>query len=59
MGAERSKAVMVEVRKLVEADILRSVHNQTWVVNPAMVKKMDSSWRMCIDFKPTTPIKLA
>ncbi|KAK1426835.1 hypothetical protein QVD17_15515 [Tagetes erecta] len=51
MGAERSKAVMTEIRKLVEADILRPVQYQTWVANPDMVKKSDNSWRMCIDFK--------
>ncbi|KAK1433246.1 hypothetical protein QVD17_10155 [Tagetes erecta] len=51
MGVERSKAIMVEVRKLVEANILRPVQYQTWVANPVMVKKGDGSWRMCIDFK--------
>ncbi|KAK1427879.1 hypothetical protein QVD17_16586 [Tagetes erecta] len=36
MGAKRSKAVMAVVRKLVEAEILRPVHYQTWVANPVM-----------------------
>lgn len=51
MGAERSKVVMIEVHKLVEADILRPVSYQTWVANPVMVKNSDNTWRMCIDLK--------
>ncbi|GKB85285.1 hypothetical protein Tco_0957557 [Tanacetum coccineum] len=42
---------MEEVRKLVEAVIMKEVHYHDWLSNPVMVKKHDDSWRMCVDFK--------
>ncbi|KAJ0879700.1 putative nucleotidyltransferase, Ribonuclease H [Helianthus annuus] len=51
MAPDRRAAVVKEVRKLVEAGILRETQYHTWVSNPVMVKKPDSTWRMCIDFK--------
>nr|GEW49945.1 reverse transcriptase domain-containing protein [Tanacetum cinerariifolium] len=48
---ERNKAVSEEVKKLVEADIMKEVHYHSWLLNPVMAKKHDDSWRMCIDFK--------
>ncbi|KAD7478315.1 hypothetical protein E3N88_01451 [Mikania micrantha] len=51
MGQERSRAVIDEVQKLLEAGIVREVRYQTWVANPVMVKKGDGSWRMCINYK--------
>nr|GEX19617.1 reverse transcriptase domain-containing protein [Tanacetum cinerariifolium] len=47
---ERSKAIQVEVQKLVEAGILREVYYHDWLSNPVMVKKHDGSWRMCVEF---------
>ncbi|GJW37609.1 reverse transcriptase domain-containing protein [Tanacetum coccineum] len=47
---ERAKAIQAEVQKLVEAGIIREVHYHDWLSNPVMVKKHDSSWRMCMDF---------
>nr|GEX11937.1 reverse transcriptase domain-containing protein [Tanacetum cinerariifolium] len=47
---KRAKAIQVEVQKLVEAGILRVVYYHDWLSNPIMVKKHDSSWRMCVDF---------
>ncbi|GJZ72127.1 reverse transcriptase domain-containing protein [Tanacetum coccineum] len=47
---ERTKAIQVEVQKLVEAGILREVYYHDWLSNPVMVKKHDASWRMCVDF---------
>ncbi|GJU21267.1 reverse transcriptase domain-containing protein [Tanacetum coccineum] len=47
---ERAKAIQAEVHKLVEAGIMREVYYHEWLSNPVMVKKHDSSWRMCVDF---------
>ncbi|GKE83305.1 hypothetical protein Tco_1553305, partial [Tanacetum coccineum] len=47
---ERSKAITTEVSKLVEARILKAVFFPKWVSNPVMVKKIDGTWCMCIDF---------
>ncbi|GKB18225.1 reverse transcriptase domain-containing protein [Tanacetum coccineum] len=48
---ERNKAIYEEVEKLVDAGIMKEVHYYSWLSNPAMVKKHDGSWRMCVDFK--------
>nr|GEU70030.1 reverse transcriptase domain-containing protein [Tanacetum cinerariifolium] len=48
---ERNKAIGEEVKKLVEADIMKEVHYHSWLLNPVMVKKHDDNWRMCVDFK--------
>nr|GEX83031.1 reverse transcriptase domain-containing protein [Tanacetum cinerariifolium] len=48
---ERNKAIYEEVEKLVDADIIKEVHYDSWLSNPVMVKKHDGSWRMCVDFK--------
>nr|GEV17333.1 reverse transcriptase domain-containing protein [Tanacetum cinerariifolium] len=48
---ERTKAIQVEIQKLVEAGIMREVYYHDWLSNPVMVKKHDGSWRMCVDFK--------
>nr|GEX15241.1 reverse transcriptase domain-containing protein [Tanacetum cinerariifolium] len=47
---ERAKAIQAEVKKLVEAGIMREVYYHDWLSNPVMVKKHDGSWRMCVDF---------
>ncbi|GKD69749.1 reverse transcriptase domain-containing protein, partial [Tanacetum coccineum] len=47
---ERTKAIQVEVQKLVEAGIMREVYYHEWLSDPVMVKKHDGSWRMCVDF---------
>ncbi|GKC08674.1 reverse transcriptase domain-containing protein [Tanacetum coccineum] len=48
---ERNKAIYKEVKKLVDAGIMKEVHYHSWLSNLVMVKKHDNSWRMCIDFK--------
>ncbi|GJT15059.1 hypothetical protein Tco_0873765 [Tanacetum coccineum] len=40
---ERSKAIQAEVRKLLEAGIMREVYYHDWLSNPVMVKKHDGS----------------
>nr|GFA52171.1 reverse transcriptase domain-containing protein [Tanacetum cinerariifolium] len=47
---ERTKAIQAEVKKLVEAKIMREVYYHDWLSNPVLVKKHDESWRMCVDF---------
>nr|GFA53212.1 reverse transcriptase domain-containing protein [Tanacetum cinerariifolium] len=48
---ERNKAISKEVRKLVEAGIMKEVHYHSWLSKPVMVKNQDDSWTMCVDFK--------
>ncbi|GKD28391.1 hypothetical protein Tco_1239169 [Tanacetum coccineum] len=47
---KRARSIQVEVQKLVEAGIMREVYYHEWLSNLVMVKKHDSSWRMCVDF---------
>ncbi|GJZ75383.1 reverse transcriptase domain-containing protein [Tanacetum coccineum] len=42
---------MKEVEEWIEAGIVRPVRYPTWLSNPVLVKKIDDTWRMCIDFK--------
>nr|GEV87692.1 hypothetical protein [Tanacetum cinerariifolium] len=49
--ADRNQAIQEEVRKLIEACIMKEVHYHDWLSNSVMVKNHDSSWRMCVDFK--------
>ncbi|GKA42498.1 putative nucleotidyltransferase, ribonuclease H [Tanacetum coccineum] len=51
LAPNRRKVVTDEVNKWLKAGIVRRVRYPTWVVNPVLVKKVDGSWRMCIDFK--------
>ncbi|GJV82002.1 reverse transcriptase domain-containing protein [Tanacetum coccineum] len=50
-AADRNQAIQEEVRKIVEAGIIKEVQYHDWLSNLVMVKKHDDSWRMCIDFK--------
>nr|GEV03223.1 reverse transcriptase domain-containing protein [Tanacetum cinerariifolium] len=49
-ASERVKAIQTGVKKLVEAGIMREVYYHDWLSNQVMVKKHDSSYRMCVDF---------
>ncbi|GJS41867.1 reverse transcriptase domain-containing protein [Tanacetum coccineum] len=51
LGSEKSQAVSKEVQEWLKADIIRPVKYPTWISNPVLVKKVDDTWRMCIDFK--------
>ncbi|GJQ99866.1 reverse transcriptase domain-containing protein [Tanacetum coccineum] len=51
LGLEKSKAIMEEVEEWVKKGIVRPVRYPTWISNPVLVKKVDGTWRMCIDFK--------
>ncbi|GKC38808.1 reverse transcriptase domain-containing protein [Tanacetum coccineum] len=48
---KRNKAIYEEVKKLVDAGIMKEFHYHSWLSNLVMVKKHDDSWRMCVDFK--------
>ncbi|GJX82700.1 hypothetical protein Tco_0332181 [Tanacetum coccineum] len=50
-AADRNQAIQEEIRKLVEAGIMKEVHYHDWLSNPMMVRKHDDIWRMCVDFK--------
>ncbi|GJT19059.1 hypothetical protein Tco_0877765 [Tanacetum coccineum] len=50
-AADRNQAIQEEVRKLVEAGIMKEVHYHDWLFNPVIVKKHDDNWSMCVDFK--------
>ncbi|GKD92396.1 hypothetical protein Tco_1372233 [Tanacetum coccineum] len=50
-ASERNKAIYEEVKKLVNADIMKEFHYHSWLLNPVLVKKHDGNWRMCVDFK--------
>ncbi|GKD39508.1 hypothetical protein Tco_1259715 [Tanacetum coccineum] len=50
LGKDRNIAVSEEVKKLVDARILKEAFFSRWTSNPVMVQKYDGSWRMCIDF---------
>jgi hypothetical protein len=39
-----------ELRKLLEAGFIKEVFQPTWLDNPALVKKKNGKWRMCVDY---------
>ena len=47
---EQDKAIVEEVRKLLEVDFIREVYYPDWLANVVMVKKANKKWRMCVDF---------
>ncbi|GJQ89983.1 hypothetical protein Tco_0001122 [Tanacetum coccineum] len=49
--SEKSQVITKEVTEWLKAGIVRPVKYPTWISNPVLVKKVDGSWRMCIDFK--------
>ncbi|GJX70224.1 hypothetical protein Tco_0307395 [Tanacetum coccineum] len=51
LALNKRKVVTDEVNELLKAGIVRRVRYPTWVVNLMLIKKVDGSWRMCIDFK--------
>lgn len=50
MSVERAQAARKEVKKLLEAGVIREVQFSEWLSNPVLIKKANGKWRMCIDF---------
>nr|GEX88786.1 reverse transcriptase domain-containing protein [Tanacetum cinerariifolium] len=50
-AADRIQAIQEEVKKLVEAGIMKEVHYHDWLSNPVMVKNREDNWKMCVDNK--------
>ena len=48
---ERDRAIAEEVSKLQDVEFIREVYYPDWLANVVMVKKANSNWRMCVDFK--------
>nr|KAJ0209853.1 hypothetical protein LSAT_V11C400184290 [Lactuca sativa] len=49
-AADRNRAINADVADLVNVDILWEVMFPMWIANLVMVKKVNGSWRMCIDY---------
>ena len=47
---ERDKAIVEEVRKLQNAELIREVYYTNWLANMVMVKKANGKWKMYVDF---------
>ena len=47
---KQDKAIVEEVRKLLEAGFIREVYYPDWLANVVMVKKANRKWRMCVGF---------
>nr|GEX84679.1 reverse transcriptase domain-containing protein [Tanacetum cinerariifolium] len=48
---KKSQVITQEAAEWLKAGIIRLVRYPTWISNPVLAKKVDGSWRMCIDFK--------
>ncbi|GJS87316.1 reverse transcriptase domain-containing protein [Tanacetum coccineum] len=51
LGPKKSSVVIKEVGECIKAGIVRPVRYPTWISKPVLVKKVDDTWRMRIDFK--------
>ena len=47
---KRDKAIVEEVRKLLEVGFIREVYYPDWLANVVMDKKANRKLRMCVDF---------
>ena len=50
LNAEKTKAVRIEVDKLLKAKFIREIQYPTWLANMVMVQKSNKQWRMCTDY---------
>ncbi|KAI0492486.1 hypothetical protein KFK09_026759 [Dendrobium nobile] len=47
---ERQLAIEQEVDKLLKSRFIREVHYPSWLANVVMVRKINGTWRMCVDY---------
>jgi hypothetical protein len=49
-ASERNQDIAEEVKKLLQARLIKEVDYPEWLPNVVLVKKSNGKWRMCIDF---------
>ena len=47
---EREETAKAEIKKLLDAGVIREVLNSEWLLNLVLVRKSNGKWRMCVDF---------
>jgi hypothetical protein len=50
ISEDKAEGAQNEVKRLLNAGVIREVKYLEWVANTVMVKKANGKWRMCIDF---------
>jgi hypothetical protein len=50
MFEHKAKGAKLEVKRLLNAGLIREVAYLEWLANTVMVKKSNGKWRMCMDF---------
>jgi hypothetical protein len=50
MSDDKAEGARNEVKRLLNASVIREVKYPEWLANIIMVKKANGKWRMCIDF---------
>jgi hypothetical protein len=50
MFEDKVEGAKAEVKRLLNAEVIREVAYPEWLANKVMVKKSNGKWRMCIDF---------
>jgi hypothetical protein len=50
MSEDKAEGARNEVKRLLNAGVIREVTYPEWLANTVMVKKANGKWRMCIDF---------
>jgi hypothetical protein len=50
MSDDKAEGARNEVKRLLNAGVIREVKYPEWLANTVMVKKANGKWRMCIDF---------
>jgi hypothetical protein len=47
---ERQNFIREEVHKLLQAGLIKEVHDPVWLANPVVIPKANGKLRMCIDY---------
>lgn len=48
--SEQNQAVANEVKKLLQAGLIKEVDYPEWLANVVLVKKFNGKWKMCVNF---------